>query len=151
MWLLQIDVYPSWRYVPTVDFGPAQSLHFLAVCLGVFPFAVATTVISIMFLVRRPTFLPLRAVQVGAAIQALTWVLTALVYGPLQGKLTEPVDALTNPARTLGPANPSVYQALLFGHWGRVLLVTAYAVLAWWLAANVFVHVAGRMRAKVAG
>ena len=36
------------------------------------------------------------------------------------------------------PANEALYHAFMYAHWGRVLLVTLYAVLAWWVAQRVF-------------
>jgi hypothetical protein len=136
MWLLQLDVYPSWRFVPTADFGPAESQHFLAIALAVFPIAVMTTAIAVYLLVKRPTFLPAQLAVTGAVVQAVQWALTAFLYGPWQGLLTEPGNSLVSPERTVGPANASIYHALLLGHWVRVALVTGYAGLAWWIASS---------------
>ena len=122
MWLLQLDVYPSWRFMPTADFGPAESAHFLAVLLSIFPIAVATTVVSVRLLVKRPTFVPARMATTGDSFKT-------------RGKL-----AVVSPERTLGPANAGIYHALLLAHWLRVAIVTGYAAVAWWLSAQALVR-----------
>src|SRR5262245_9124416 len=83
-WLSQLDLYPLWRYVPTPDFGTVASAHFLAVCIAVFPAAVTATICAGLLAIRRPPIVPQLALRAAVAVQALLWLLTAVLYGPWQ-------------------------------------------------------------------
>ena len=140
IWLFQLDIYPSWSFVPTSDFVSAEGQHLLATSLSVFPAAVAATVVSVLFVVRRPMVIDVARVRIGAVLQVLSWLLTAFVFGPWQGRLTEPVSAAKDQlARALGPANDALYHTMMIAHWGRVAVVSAYAMLAWSIAAHALV------------
>ncbi len=134
MWLFQLDVYPSWSGIPTADFGPAQNTHLLAVAAAVFPPALAATVFATILVVTRPRTYPAGLLRAGLVLQTVTWALTAFVFGPWQGRLTEGGASVDVAPRALGPANEHAYHAFVYTHWVRVALVTAYAALAWWLA-----------------
>ncbi|WP_219974702.1 hypothetical protein [Rubrobacter xylanophilus] len=132
IWLMQLDVFYTWRYIPTHLFGKAQGEHFWNLFITVFPQAIAALVIAVWLLKARPESMSANLLRFGAGIQVLIWLLTALLWGRWQGQIAIPTS--TSSAQALGPANWQLYQTLLHTHWIRVSLITAYWMLAVWLA-----------------
>jgi hypothetical protein len=136
IWLMQLDVFYTWRYIPTDLFGQAQGEHFWKLFITVFPQAILTTLISGLLLKRRPVGVPAFPLVLGFGLQLLVWLLTAMMWGRWQGQIA--VGLSSGTGRSLGPANYALYQILMDTHWIRVGIITAYAVLAVWLAKKTF-------------
>lgn len=54
IWLVQLDVFYTWRYIPTEVFGQVQGEHFWRLFIIVFPQAIAAFVIAVWLLRVRP-------------------------------------------------------------------------------------------------
>jgi hypothetical protein len=59
----------------------------------------------------------------GFVVEMLTALGTAIWWGPLMARVGDPQGGLIGP----------LYRQLMLTHWIRVLLVTAYGVLASWM------------------
>ncbi|HEX6971518.1 MAG TPA: hypothetical protein VF234_04815 [Limnochordia bacterium] len=127
IWLMQLDIYPSWAYVPSEIFGRLQGMHFYQLFLTVYPQAILATVLSFVMLRRRPTGVARPLLVSGVVIQCSLWLLTALLWGRWQGQIALPTST---PTPALGPANTALYETLVQTHWLRVALITAYALIA---------------------
>lgn len=131
IWLMQLDVFYTWRYIPTELFGQVQGEHFWKLFITVFPQAILTTLISGLLLKSRPVDVPTFPLVLGFGLQLLVWLLTAIMWGRWQGQIAIVPPHEVPP--TIGPANYRLYQVLINTHWIRVAIITAYAVLAAWL------------------
>lgn len=140
IWLMQMDVFYTWRYIPTELFGQVQGEHFRKLFITVFPQAILTTLISGLLLKRRPEYVPKFPLVFGLVLQLLVWLLTALMWGRWQGEIALTISSAGN-NYTLGPANYKLYQLLVNTHWIRVGIITAYAILSAWLAGRTFLKI----------
>lgn len=136
IWVMQLDVFYTWRYIPSELVGQAQGEHFGKLFITVFPQAVLATLISGVLLTRRPPGIPKSPLVFGFGLQMLVWLLTALLWGRWQAQIAVAPSGGTQPL--LGPANYERYQVLIETHWIRVGMITAYAILAAWLASRTF-------------
>ena len=137
IWLMQLDIFPTWRFIPTSEFGRVQGQHFWRLFLVVFPKAGLAIVLAFLLYRLRPPGLPSQALKLGVVIQISLWLLTALLWGRWQGQIALPGS---EPVPVLGPANYALYQKMLSTHWVRVALITAYGALSFWLAVRTFIR-----------
>lgn len=135
IWIMQMDIFYTWRYIPTELFGQVQGEHFWKLFITVFPQAILTTLISGLLLKRRPEYVPKFPLVFGLLLQLLVWLLTALMWGRWQGEIALMTSSIVN---KLGPANYELYELLINTHWIRVIIITTYAILASWIAMSVF-------------
>jgi hypothetical protein len=124
IWLTQVVCYPLWGHVGKAEF----SQYHLAWWHGIWGVCFVPAGLAVLgamaMLWLRPPGVPASAVRLGLALQAATWVLTALWWAPLQMRIEE------------GGFSVPVFRLLLETHWGRVALVTAYGFLLFWMAAR---------------
>lgn len=136
IWTMQLDVFYSWRYIPSDLFGQAQGQHFLRLFITVFPQALLTTILAGLLLKLRPKAIMRWPLRLAFGLQLLLWLLTAILWGRWQGQIATLPPGASAPM--LGPANHRLYQTLLNTHWLRVGMITVYALIAAWLAKRTF-------------
>jgi hypothetical protein len=137
IWLMQLDVFYSWRYIPSEVFevfevfGKMQGEHFWSLFVTVFPQAIVALVLSFLLIQYRHPVISLKCLWLGALLQILIWLLSAVFWGRWQGQIAIPLHSVVT--HSLGPANFELYQTLMKTHWLRVLLIPAYWILAVWI------------------
>lgn len=136
IWTMQLDVFSSWRYIPSNLFGQVQGQHFLKLFIIVFPQALLTTILAGLLLKQRPKAIARWPLRLAFVLQLLLWLLTAIFWGRWQGQIATLPPGASAPM--LGPANHRLYQTLLTTHWLRVGMITLYALIAAWLARRTF-------------
>jgi len=127
--LVQVS-YWLWGFVGRGEF---EAYHFAwwsvqGIILVVFPVASVATVCAFAMLRWPPSDVPRWAVWLGVALQIALWVGTAIWWGRWQAELNE--VHLAN-----GTLNP-LFVTLFYTHWLRVGIVTAYAILQFWMMAK---------------
>jgi hypothetical protein len=121
IWLTQVVCYPLWGYVGRAEFPVYHVVWWHSiwgVCLGPAGLAALGTVAMLWL---RPPGVPAGAVWLGLGLQAATWILTALWWAPMQARMAD------------GGFSVPTFHLLLSTHWLRVALVTAYALLLFWM------------------
>lgn len=123
IWLIQFSCYPLWPYVGSSGFSNYHHVWWQSTWAAVFlPSALALGG-AILMLRLGPAELPRWALLVGLGIQIVIQIVTAIWLSPLD----------RNAATPTGGLNLSAYQQLLLANWVRIILVTAYAVLTYWM------------------
>jgi len=126
IWLVQLSAYPLWAYVGRDHFSGYHLAWWHTVWGVIFLPAGVKFIASIFMIWLRPPEIPRWSAVLGVALEVVAFVLTAVYWGPLQANLATP-DGLSLP----------LFHELLFTHWLRVALFTAYAVLLFWMLARV--------------
>ena len=117
IWAHEVDIFPSWRFVPEEAFHRLQAAHWRKLPYWVLlPVALALAG-SIVLIWYRPVNSPVWAVWCAPAFQIASHALTALLWGRWQAKLSKD---------PLGPASPWL-TSILATHWIRTMLINAYA------------------------
>jgi hypothetical protein len=114
IWAHEVDIFRTWRLVAPADFRAVQSTHWRKLPFWVF-IPVGLTLGGSVWLVAwhpgaTPAWLPWSVV----GVQIASHILTALLWGPWQGKLSR------DPA---GPQSAYLKQ-ILRTHWIRTLLIS---------------------------
>jgi hypothetical protein len=123
IWAHEVDIFRTWRLVGPEQFHQVQRVHFRKLPYWVFAplgLAFAGGIALIWF---HPAGAPAWAPFANLGFQAASGLLTAVFWGPWQGRLAR------------DPAGPdSAYlKRILATHWVRTLLINAYgAVLLVW-------------------
>jgi hypothetical protein len=123
IWAHEVDIFRSWRLVPPETFRRVQTVHWRKLPYWVFlPLGLAFAG-SIILVWYHPPNSPVWAIWGTLGCQAMSHVLTAVLWGPWQAKLSND---------PLGPASPYLAK-ILATHWLRTLMINAYAfiLLAW--------------------
>jgi hypothetical protein len=115
IWAHEVDIFRSWALVSPEQFPIVQAAHWRKLPYWVFTPVGLTFTGSLALLWYHPTRTPMWAVAGNTACQMLSLVLTAVLWGPLQARLSR--DAL-------GPASPFLAR-ILATHWMRTMLITA--------------------------
>jgi hypothetical protein len=118
-----VDIFRSWRLVPPDAFHKIQSVHWGKVPYCVFLPVGLAFVGSISLRWYHPTNSPVWAVWCALGCQGISHLLTAVLWGRWQAKLSKD---------SLGPGSPYLAK-ILSTHWIATLLMNAYAfiLLVW--------------------
>ena len=119
IWAHEIDIFRTWRLIPADHFHTVQAVHWRKLPYWVFvPVGVALTG-SIGLVFYHPSGSPAWGVWGDLGCQAASLILTGMMWGPWQAKLSQ------------DPAGPtSTYlDKILRTHWLRTLLINAAAVV----------------------
>ncbi len=125
VWLVQVTCYPLWVVVGRGEFEAYHQAWWHSiwgVILGPGLFGLLGAWAMLWWPPRRVSA---RAVWLGIALQVAVYLLTAIWWGPLMARLGEVVD----PSGTPTP----LFRLLLWTHWLRVALITAYGLLMFWM------------------
>jgi hypothetical protein len=123
IWAHEVDIFRSWKLVPQDAFHRLQAAHWRKLPYWVLlPVGLALAG-SIALLRYRPANSPAWAVWCALVFQIASLVLTALLWGRWQAKLSKD---------PLGPASPYLIK-ILSTHWIRTALINAYGftLLVW--------------------
>ncbi len=123
-WLAQLN-WELWVYVGRAEFQAYHLAWWHGIWWAIFPVAAIALFGSFAELKWRPGAVPASAVWLGVIIQAVTYLLTALWWGPGQAQLTQ--LHLGN-----GSIDPHYYR-LVTTNWLRVALITSsgYCSYGW--------------------
>jgi hypothetical protein len=123
IWAHEVDIFRNWRVLDPENFARLQAMHWRKLPYWVFAPLAAAFAGSVALVGYHPVNSPPWAIWGNLACQLASHVLTAVLWGPWQGKLARD-----------GTGGRSVYLVrILKTHWIRTLLVTAYGaiLLAW--------------------
>ena len=123
IWLIQFSCYPLWPYVGRSDFLNYHGVWWQSTWAAVFVPCALAVAGSILMLALAPPELPRWSLWMGLSIQVIVQLVTAIWLSPLD----------RNMAASTGGLNLSAYQELMVANWLRIILVTTYAVLTYWM------------------
>lgn len=126
IWLIQFSCYPLWPYVDRSEFSNYHVVWLQSTWGVVFVPSVLALAASILLLKAAPLEVPRGSLWVGLGIQVAIQLVTAIWLWPMDRNVATPTGGL----------NLSGYQELIVGNWLRVVLVTAYAVLTYWMLSH---------------
>ena len=123
IWAHEVDIFRSWKLVPPDAFQRVQAVHWRKLPYWVLLPVGLGLVGSISLIWYKPVHSPAWAVWCALGCQIAAHVLTALLWGRWQAKLSKD---------PLGPASPYLAK-ILSTHWIRTMLINAYgAILLFW-------------------
>lgn len=126
IWLMQFSCYPLWPYVGRADFWNYHGVWWQSTWGVVFlPSAVAVAG-SILLLRVAPPEVPSWSRWLGLSIQIAFQLVTAIWLCPLDRSM----------AISTGGLNRSAYEGLVTANWLRIILVSGYALLSYWMLAR---------------
>lgn len=122
IWAMEVDIFRAWKLVGA-DFHTVQEVHWRKLPYWIFTPVAFALIGSIALIWYHPAGSPTWAIWSVPLAQITSLVLTAILWGPWQAKLSQ--DPLG--ARSLYLAK------ILKTHWIRTLLinVSAFLLLAW--------------------
>jgi hypothetical protein len=123
VWLVQYSVYPLWPLVGREEFARYHAVYVQSSWPVVFLPGALAFAGSILMLRFVPPGLPRWAVWAGFALQLGIQGVTAFWLSPLD----------RNMVATSGGLNVAAYENLSRVNWIRIVLVSAYALLAFWM------------------
>ncbi len=124
MTTVQLVIYPQFREASEVGFADYVTSHGQNIMGPLVLFAPAEVLLALVVWMRAPSGTVKTVAFIAGVLLAIAWVLTALWYGPLHGRLaSEPYDM----ARI---------DQLVFTNWARTILWWARGALAVWLAST---------------
>jgi hypothetical protein len=123
VWLIQFSCYPLWRYVGRDEFSTYHHVWWQSTWSVVFVPSVMVLAGSILLFRLAPPEVPRWSLWMGFAIQVAVQLVTAIWLSPLDRSMAAPTGGLNLPA----------YEELVMANWLRIVLVSAYAVLSFWM------------------
>lgn len=123
VWLIQFSCYPLWSRVGLNEFWNYHGVWWESTWAAVFVPAALAAAGSILMLRLAPPELPRWSLWMGLSIQIVIQLVTAVWLSPLDRNVTA----------STGGLNLSAYQQLMGANWLRIVLVTAYALLTYWM------------------
>src|SRR5215472_1940326 len=123
IWAHEVDIFRSWKFVCPSSFRQIQSVHWRKLPYWIFlPLGLAL-IGSIILIWYQPSRSPKWTAGLALGFQMASHVLTALLWGRWQAKLSKD---------PLGPESPYLTK-ILSTHWVRTLLINAYGftLLCW--------------------
>jgi hypothetical protein len=123
IWAHEVDIFRSWRFVDAANFRRLQSVHWKKLPYWIFtPLAIAFGG-SVTLVWYHPIASTDWAIYGSLSFQCASHLLTAILWGPWQAKLSYD---------DRGPASPYLAK-ILATHWLRTLLITGYGItlLTW--------------------
>src|ERR1700739_797829 len=118
IWAMEVDIFRSWKLVGS-DFHRVQEVHWRKLPYWIFTPVALALAGSIALIWYHPAGSPAWAIWGVPSTQILSLVLTAVMWGPWQAKLSKD---------PLGSQSPFL-QKILATHWIRTLLICASAIL----------------------
>lgn len=123
IWLIQFSCYPLWPYVGRSDFWNYHAVWWQSTWGVVFiPSAVAVAGSILLLRLALPEVLPWSR-WLGLSIQIAVQLVTAIWLWPLDRSM----------AISTGGLNRSAYEELVTANWLRIILVSGYALLSYWM------------------
>jgi hypothetical protein len=119
IWAHEVDIFRSWKLLDAVTFRRVQATHWRKLPYWVLAPVALTLAGSIALIWVHPARSPRWMAWAAASCQVSTHLLTAVVWGPWQAKLSRDER---------GPASPYLAR-ILATHWLRTLLINLYAFL----------------------
>lgn len=123
MWLIQFSCYPLWPYVGRDEFLNYHHLWLQSTRSAIFVPTALAVAGSILLLRLAPPEVARWSLWMGFGIQVAVQLVTASWLWPLDRSMPAPTGGLNLPA----------YQELIVANWLRIVLVSAYAVLSYWM------------------
>lgn len=123
IWLMQFSCYPLWPYVGRGEFLNYHSAWCQWAWAVVFVPGALVVAGSILMLRLAPPEVPRWSPWFGIGIQVILQLVIAIWVSVLERNVAAPTGGL----------NLSAYQQLMAANWLRIILVTAYAVLTFWM------------------
>lgn len=123
IWLLQFSCYPLWSYVGRGEFLNYHGAWWQSTWAVVFVPGALAFAGSVLMLRLAPPEVPRWSLWLGISIQVIVQLVIAIWVSPLDRNVAAPTGRL----------NLSAYQQLMAANWLRIILVTAYAVLTYWM------------------
>ncbi|NND03118.1 MAG: hypothetical protein HKN91_10050 [Acidimicrobiia bacterium] len=93
IWVVQLLLYPAFRYVPEADFIEFEAAHTRRMGLVLAVPAPLEVITGAWLVWERPSDVGLWLVLIAGAVLAAAWVLTALVQARIHGRLSKEHDA----------------------------------------------------------
>ena len=122
MTTVQLVSYPAFSRVSEADFAAFVSDHGQSIVKPLILFAPVEVLLALILWVRAPSGTAKTAAFIAGLLLVVAWVLTAIWYGPLHGRLAnEPYD-------------PARIDQLISTNWARTFLWWARGAMAVWLA-----------------
>jgi hypothetical protein len=123
IWAHEVDIFRTWKLIDAKDFPKVQTAHWTKLPYWVFTPVTLSLIGGIALVLYHPVGSPVWAIWGNLVCQVLAIVLTAILWGQWQARLSKD---------PLGSASPYLNK-ILATHWIRTLLVNAYAfiLLAW--------------------
>src|SRR5215470_9245161 len=127
VWLIQFSCYPLWRLVGQEEFLTYHHVWGQRAWWIVFLPNVLLATGSILMLRFAPPGVPRWGLWTGFGLELIVQVLAAIWLSPADQHTVAAAGGLNLPA----------YESLVTGNWVRVALVTAYAILNYWMLAGI--------------
>lgn len=128
LWLIQFSCYPLWPYLGHNEFLNYHDVWWQSTWGVVFVPGALVAAGAILMLSFAPPEVPRWAVWTGFGLQLIVEVVTAFWLSPLDRHMVAAAGGLNLPA----------YERLVFANWLRIALVTAYAILSYWMLTGSF-------------
>jgi hypothetical protein len=126
IWLIQFSCYPLWPYVGRSEFWNYHGVWSQSMWGVVFVPSALAVAGSLLLLKLAPQEVPRWSLWLGLAIQIAVQLVAAIWLWPMDRNVATPTGGL----------NLSAYQELIVGNWLRIVLVTAYAALTYWMLSH---------------
>lgn len=123
VWLVQLSSYRLWAFVGPREISTYHTEWWHSIWFVVIVPACLVFVASGAMLMMPPPGVPRISLEIGFALEGLLLLGTAIYWGPLMARL----------ANSEGGLDESRYHELLRTHWIRVVIVTAYGLLVFWM------------------
>jgi len=127
VWLIQFAGYPLWFQVGGEEFSNYHSVWWEGTWwVGLVP-SILVSIGSVLMLKFSPPGVPRWALWTGVGIQLFVQLITEIWLSPVD----------KHSVAVTGGLNPASYESLVYRNWVRVLLVTTYAILSYWMLTQV--------------
>ena len=125
IWAHEVDIFRSWKWIDPQSFRRIQSVHWRKLPFWVFIPVGLSFIGSVWLLWYHPARNPSWEIGLAVGLQSLSHLLTAILWGPWQAKLS----------RDAAGGESIFLSKILRTHWIRTFLITVYGlmllVLAW--------------------
>ena len=128
VWLIQFSCYPLWPYVGRDEFFNYHGVWWQSTWAVVLVPGAVVTVGSILMLRFVPPGVPRWAPWLGFGLQLIVQFVTAVWLSPLDRHIVA----------VGGGLNLASFERLVMVNWLRIVLVTTYAVLTYWMLTRSF-------------
>lgn len=122
---VQLVIYPQFRDVAEVGFSEYVTSHGQNIMRPLVLFAPAEVLLALVIWLKAPPGTTKNVAFISGLLLAIAWVLTALWYGPLHGRLANQ------------PYDPARIDQLINTNWARTILWWCRGVIAVWLVSHV--------------
>ncbi len=130
IWAHEVDIFRTWKLLDPATFLRVQTAHWKKLPFWVFAPVGLSLLGTVALLWYRPAGIPAGWIWLVIGVELLSHVLTAMLWGPWQAKLSK--DAR-------GGESPYL-QSILRTHWLRTALITCYALSLLIIAIGSYPH-----------